>query len=227
MVRLLIFLGALALAAGGLTWLANNPGVVDVTWRGEEYEVSLMFGLAAVLALAIAIAIVWGVLRFVFRIPSLVSVGAQTRRREKGFQALSRGMLAVGAGDARGAAKHAYDASRLIGNEPMTNFASAIRATRGRPSREPSRPIMRCWTITKRKASACAVCISRRGGPAIMRRRCNMRCAPTRVRRRPGLAKQSSTTARDAEIGPARSRPSTRTPALGSSTSRPRIAGAR
>ena len=35
-----------------------------------------------------------------------------------------------------------------------------------------------------------------------------MRCAPTRVRRRPGLAKQSSTTARDAEIGPARSRPS-------------------
>ena len=59
MVRLLIFLAVLALAAGGLTWLANNPGVVDVTWRGEEYEVSLMFGLAAVLALAIAIAIVW------------------------------------------------------------------------------------------------------------------------------------------------------------------------
>ena len=102
MVRLLIFLAALALAAWGLTWLANNPGVVDVTWRGEEYEVSLMFALAAVVALAIAIAIVWALLRFVFRIPSLVSVGAQTRRREKGFRALSRGMLAVGAGDARG-----------------------------------------------------------------------------------------------------------------------------
>ena len=71
MVRLLIFLAVLALAAGGLTWLANNPGVVDVTWRGEEYEVSLMFGLAAVLALALAIAIAWALLRFVFRIPSL------------------------------------------------------------------------------------------------------------------------------------------------------------
>src|ERR1700754_1288403 len=55
MIRLLIFLAALALAALGLTWLANNPGVVDVTWRGEQYEVSLMFGLAAVMALAIAI----------------------------------------------------------------------------------------------------------------------------------------------------------------------------
>jgi HemY protein len=128
MVRLLIFLAVLALAAGGLTWLANNPGVVDVTWRGEEYEVSLMFGLAAVLALAIGIAIVWGLLRFVFRIPSLVSVGAQARRREKGFRALSRGMLAVGAGDARGAAKNAYDASRLIGDEPMTKLLQAQSA---------------------------------------------------------------------------------------------------
>ncbi len=128
MVRLLIFLAALALAAWGLTWLANNPGVVDVTWRGEEYEVSLMFALAAVLALAIAIAIVWAVLRFVFRVPSLVSVGARTRRREKGFQALSRGMLAVGAGDARAAAKHAADASRLIGHEPMTKLLQAQSA---------------------------------------------------------------------------------------------------
>ena len=76
----------------------------------------------------IAIAIVWGLLRFVFRIPSLVSVGAQSRRREKGFQALSRGMLAVGAGDARGAAKHAYDANRLIGHEPMTKLLQAQSA---------------------------------------------------------------------------------------------------
>ena len=126
MVRLLIFLAALALVAGGLTWLANNPGVVDVTWRGEQYEVSLLFGLGAVLALGIAIAIVWGLLRFVFRIPSLVSVGAQSRRREKGFQALSRGMLAVGAGDARGAAKHAYDASRLLVIDPVLVYSTYL-----------------------------------------------------------------------------------------------------
>jgi HemY protein len=128
MIRLLIFLAALAVAALALTWLANNPGVVDVTWRGEQYEVSLMFGLAAVLALAIAIGIVWGVLRFVFRVPSLVSVGAQTRRREKGFQALSRGMLAVGAGDARAAAKYASDAGRLIGQEPLAKLLQAQSA---------------------------------------------------------------------------------------------------
>ena len=128
MVRLLIFLAALALAAGGLTWLANNPGVVDLTWRGEEYEVSLLFALGAVLALAVALAIVWALLRFVFRVPSLVSIGAQVRRREKGFQALSRGMMAVGAGDTRAAAKYSADASRLIGHEPMTKLLQAQSA---------------------------------------------------------------------------------------------------
>ncbi len=128
MIRLLIFLAALALAAGGLTWLANNPGVVDLTWRGEEYEVSLMFALGAVLALAVVLAIVWGVLRFVFRVPSLVSVASRVRRRAKGFQALSRGMIAVGAGDARAAAKHASEANRLIGHEPLTKLLQAQSA---------------------------------------------------------------------------------------------------
>ena len=40
--------------------------------------------------------------------------------------------------------------------------------------------------MTKRMASACAGCMSRRGAPATIRRRCNMRCAPMRVRRRRG-----------------------------------------
>src|SRR5271155_1554554 len=128
MVRLLIFLAALALAALGLTWLANNPGVVDLTWRGEEYEVSLLLALGVVLALAIALAIVWALLRFVFRIPSLVSIGAQARKREKGFRALSRGMIAVGAGDARAAAKPASGGSRLIAHEPMTKLLQAQSA---------------------------------------------------------------------------------------------------
>jgi HemY protein len=128
MFRLLMFLAALALAAGGLAWLASNPGVVDLTWRGREYEVSLIFALGAVLGLAVALAIVWGVLRFVFRIPSLVSVASRARKREKGFQALTRGMIAVGAGDAKAAARHAAEAGRLAAHEPMTKLLQAQSA---------------------------------------------------------------------------------------------------
>src|SRR5208283_3043639 len=125
MFRLLIFLAALALAAWGLTWLADNPGDVTLTWRGVEYEVSLMLALGAVAALAVALAMVWGLLRFVFRVPSLVSLSARARKREKGYLALTRGMIAVGAGDSRAAAKHASEASRLIAHEPMTKLLKA------------------------------------------------------------------------------------------------------
>ena len=128
MFRLLIFLAALALAAWGLSWLADNPGFVTLTWRGVEYRVSLMLALGAIVALAIVLSIVWAVLRFIFRIPSLVSLASRARKREKGFQALSRGMIAVGAGDARAAAKHASEASRHIAHEPMTKLLQAQSA---------------------------------------------------------------------------------------------------
>jgi HemY protein len=128
MVRLLIFLAAVALAAWGLSWLADNPGVVTLTWRGVEYQVSLMLALGAILALAVALSIVWAVLRFIFRIPSLVSLASRARKREKGFLALTRGMIAVGAGDARAAAKHASEASRLVAHEPMTKLLQAQSA---------------------------------------------------------------------------------------------------
>src|SRR5271165_5625363 len=128
MVRLLIFLAALALAAWGLMWLSDNPGVVTIVWRGVEYKVSLMLALGVVAAAAVALSIVWGVLRFVFNVPSLMTLAARARRREKGLLALSRGMIAVGAGDARAAARHAADAGRLVEHEPMTKLLRAQAA---------------------------------------------------------------------------------------------------
>ena len=76
MVRLLLFFAALALAAYGLTWLAENPGEVTLTWRGVEVNVSVMLALGIVLALAIALGILWTLIRFVFRAPSLISTPA-------------------------------------------------------------------------------------------------------------------------------------------------------
>ncbi len=128
MVRLLAFLLALGLAAYGLTWLAENPGEVAVTFRGVEYDVSLMLALGAVVALAIVLGVVWSMMRFVFRIPSLISLANRARRREKGYQALSRGMIAVGSGDSRAAGKHAAEARKFLADEPLTKLLRAQSA---------------------------------------------------------------------------------------------------
>ncbi len=128
MFRLLILLAAVALAAWGLMWLADNPGVVALTFQGVEYKVSLMLALGVVAAVAVVWSIAWGVLRFVFRIPSLMTLAARARRREKGLTAVSRGLIAVGAGDSRAAMRHAAEANRLLEHEPMTKLLHAQAA---------------------------------------------------------------------------------------------------
>ena len=128
MFRLLILLAAVFLAAWGLMWLADHPGVATVTWGGVEYRFSLLVALGAVAAVAILWSIVWGLLRFVFRIPSLMSIAARARRREKGLAAVSRGLIAVHAGDARAATRHAGEAGRLLERHPMTKLLRAQAA---------------------------------------------------------------------------------------------------
>ncbi len=128
MIRLLIFLAALAAAAWGLMWFADNPGIVDVTWRGVEYRFSLMLALEGIVLLALVLSFVWALLRFVFNLPSLARIGARSRRRDKGLRAISRGMIAVNAGDARNASRHAAEAARYAANEPMTRLLAAQAA---------------------------------------------------------------------------------------------------
>ena len=128
MVRLLLFLALLCLAALGLAWLHDQPGQVTLNLPGYRVETSLTAAIGAVVALAVVIALLWGLVRFVFRLPSLVALASRARRREKGFAALSRGMVAVGSGDVRAASRHAAEAHRLIGAEPLTRLLRAQAA---------------------------------------------------------------------------------------------------
>ena len=128
MIRLLIFLVVIAAAAWGLMWFSDNPGIVDITWRGVEYRFSLMLLLEAIIVLAVLISVVWAILRFVFNLPSLARIGARSRRRDRGLKALSRGLVAVNAGDARAAARYAAEASRHAEREPLTRLLRAQSA---------------------------------------------------------------------------------------------------
>ena len=78
--RLFVFLVVLALAAIGL-WLADYPGVVTVSWGGAEYESSLMMaGLGGVLAVVIALGLIWTFVRFVFKLPLIIALASHMRR---------------------------------------------------------------------------------------------------------------------------------------------------
>ena len=128
MIRILIFLAILAAAAAGFAWIADRPGEVSITWLGNHYETSVSVALLGVLLAAIAFTILWGLLSLVLRLPGLVALSARMRRRNKGFAALSKGMVAAGAGDSRAAQRAADAAEKHLGENPLTLLLRAQAA---------------------------------------------------------------------------------------------------
>ena len=125
MIRVLIYVVVLAgLAYAGML-VVQNPGHVTLTWHDEVVNApaALLIG-----AIAIAAIVIWGLLRFILGLPSVVSFMARQRRREKGYAALSRGLVAVGAGDARAAARASSQANRHLKDDPLAIMLRAEAA---------------------------------------------------------------------------------------------------
>jgi HemY protein len=128
MIRVFVFLALLLAAAFGFAWLADRPGSVALTWQNRVYEVEIITAVLAIAGLALLLSVGWSLLSMLFRLPGLMSLASRNRRRQRGYQAVSRGMIAVSAGDARMAERHAADAGRLLGQEPLTLLLAAQSA---------------------------------------------------------------------------------------------------
>lgn len=128
MIRVVLFLTSVALIAFGFAWLADRPGQVAITWLGYRLDTSVMVaGLALVLAV-IALMLAWSVLRGIWRSPQQVSLFFRHRRAMKGYLAISRGLIAVGAGNLKLARRSADDAARLSPGDPLALLLSAQSA---------------------------------------------------------------------------------------------------
>ncbi|KPH80043.1 heme biosynthesis protein HemY [Bosea vaviloviae] len=128
MVRVLLYLAVFAALAVGAVWLADRPGEVSVLWQGYRIETSVAIAAIGVVVLAMLAMLAWGLVRFVFGLPGAFSFASRARRRARGFEAVSRGMVAIGAGDPIAAGRHAVDARRFAGDEPLTLLLEAQAA---------------------------------------------------------------------------------------------------
>jgi HemY protein len=128
MIRVILFLVSVAIIAAGFVWVADRPGDVAVTWMGYRIETSLMMAALAVAALIVIAILLWSVVRGILRSPEQVSLFFRHRRAMKGYLAISRGLIAVGAGDLRLARKAADEAARLSAGDPLTLLLSAQSA---------------------------------------------------------------------------------------------------
>ena len=123
MIRVIIFLVIVAVIALGATWFADRPGTVVIhwPWLGSDIDMPLGF-VVADFALFLIVALLLMMIGF-----ALVQLAAR-RRIGRRYGAISRGLIAIGAGDLAAARRFAGEARRLAPREPLTLLLGAQAA---------------------------------------------------------------------------------------------------
>jgi HemY protein len=127
MIRILFFLIVVFALGLGFAWLADRPGDMVVTFGGYQYQVSLMVAAVTVTAIVAAVMIAWWLVKAIWNSPYTISRYFRVRRRDRGYQALSTGMIAAGAGDGVLARKMNKQAAKMIRaeSEPLIQLLDA------------------------------------------------------------------------------------------------------
>ncbi len=128
MIRFIIFLLATAGLAFAAVWLADRPGAVTINWLGYHADTSVGVLIGAVLAIVCVVLIVWSLFGLLLRAPGRLRRGSRARRAARGHQAVTKGLVAIGAGDLHAALRHARDAARHAGDQPLTLLLQAQTA---------------------------------------------------------------------------------------------------
>jgi HemY protein len=128
MIKLLWRFLLLVLLALGFAWLADRPGSITINWLGREIHLSVAVAIVVTLVAIVALSLLWGLLRRVLRSPTAAREFWRFRKSRKGYEALSKGIIAAGAGDAQAAAKHAATAGNALPDEPLVNILAAQAA---------------------------------------------------------------------------------------------------
>jgi len=118
----------LAVVAAAFTWVADRPGVLAVDWLGYHVEISLGLAVLALVAALVLVWFLWTLLRRFFRAPGAVSGYFRGRRARRGREALSKGLVAVAAGDVATARRHAQLTARLLPDDPLSRLLEAQAA---------------------------------------------------------------------------------------------------
>ncbi|MDH7802971.1 MULTISPECIES: heme biosynthesis protein HemY [unclassified Rhizobium] len=127
MTRILTF-AVIVLALGfGFSWLADRPGVLSIVWQGQLIEMSLMVAASIVAALVAAVMLVWWIVNAIWTSPNAARRYFRARKRDRGYQALSTGLIAAGAGNAILARKMTARTQGLLSadQEPLIHLLDA------------------------------------------------------------------------------------------------------
>ena len=127
MLRVLFFLIVVFALGLGFAWLADVPGEVVLTIDNKAVTVPLMVAGVAIVATIAAFMLIWWIFKVLFTSPQRMQRFFRARRRDRGYQSLSTGIIAAGAGDSSSARKMLKQAGGLLDSttEPLLHLLDA------------------------------------------------------------------------------------------------------
>ncbi|NQU60430.1 MAG: heme biosynthesis protein HemY [Rhodospirillales bacterium] len=128
MIRAIFYFAILAGLVWGAVVLTDHPGTVSLEWAGYRIDTTFAFLIGVVALVAGLAAVIYRFWLFIRRSPGQIKWAWQAKRRQRGYQALTRGMVAVAAGDAGEAQRQAKRADGLLEEPPLTMLVSAQAA---------------------------------------------------------------------------------------------------
>ena len=128
MIRVFLFFLLLFGLAAGFAWMADLPGTISISWNGYVWEQPpVVVALVAGVALVAFLLVVW-VIRTILQSPQIAGRFFRRRRKDKGYTALSHGLIALGTGNAKLARRYGLDADKLLPEEPAAKLLLAQTA---------------------------------------------------------------------------------------------------
>lgn len=109
-------------------WFSDRPGQVSIEWQGWLIQLSTgKFVLGFIICVTILVALL-SIIRLIIGVPDKLRRKRRSSRRARGYLALTRGMVAVAAGDPNEADRQARRADLFLNDPPLTMLLSAQAA---------------------------------------------------------------------------------------------------
>ena len=129
MIRALWTLVKISIVVAAVVWIAEHPGTIQIVWLEYDMTIHIGFFLFALLVLVVAGIVIFSMVKGALDMPKTLVRYRDMTNKDKGFKALTIGLTAVAAGDAKSASYQAHRARAFLSNDnPLPTLLEAQAA---------------------------------------------------------------------------------------------------
>ena len=130
MLRTLLTIAKIGVLLAAVIWIAEHPGTIEIDWLDYKLEFHIGFFLLTLFVLLALGIFLFGVIKTLLDMPKTMQRYRDMTGKDKGLKALSIGLSAVAAGDAKGAAYQAYRVRKFLKDESPLSLLLEAQAAR-------------------------------------------------------------------------------------------------